>query len=272
MTTTTGTGKVAIVTGASAGIGRATSVALNQAGWNVVVTARRADELEKTKELMKVDDSRQCLAVAGDITDESFVKTLFTKTKEQFGRLDLLFNVESVPMMNSIPLDASQNAGLGQRQVPIEEIPVEVFQKVVTINLVAPFICTKEAMQLFKSQSPPGGRIINNGSISAIVPRPLSYAYAASKHGLTGLTKTTALEGRKYNVACTQINIGNAATAMGSQHTGGTLQPDGRMVEEPSLDVKHVVDAILHIAGLPNEVSVLEMTVLATGAPFVGRG
>ncbi|KAL0066203.1 hypothetical protein AAF712_006828 [Marasmius tenuissimus] len=246
MTTTTGTGKVAIVTGASAGIGRATSVALNQAGWNVVVTARRADELEKTKELMKVDDSRQCLAVAGDITDESFVKTLFTKTKEQFGRLDLLFN----------------NAGLGQRQVPIEEIPVEVFQKVVTINLVAPFICTKEAMQLFKSQSPPGGRIINNGSISAIVPRPLSYAYAASKHGLTGLTKTTALEGRKYNVACTQINIGNAATAMGSQHTGGTLQPDGRMVEEPSLDVKHVVDAILHIAGLPNEVSVLEMTVL----------
>ncbi|KAK1226604.1 hypothetical protein PQX77_010420 [Marasmius sp. AFHP31] len=242
----TGSSKVAIVTGASAGIGRATSVALSQAGWNVVITARRTDELEKTKGLMKNDDSGQCLAVAGDITDESFVKILFTKTKEQFGRLDLLFN----------------NAGLGQRQVPIEEIPAEVFQKVVTVNLVAPFICTKEAMQIFKSQSPPGGRIINNGSISAFVPRPLSYAYAASKHGLTGLTKTTALEGRKYNVACTQINIGNAATDMGSQHTGGTLQPDGRMIEEPCLEVKHVVDAILHIAGLPNEVSVLEMTVL----------
>ncbi|KAL0578953.1 hypothetical protein V5O48_003045 [Marasmius crinis-equi] len=242
MAGTTTTRKVAIVTGASSGIGRATAIALSKAGWNVAITARREDALAETKGLM--DRDKESLTVAGDITDETFVKSLFNKSIEQFG----------------------------QRQVPIEEIPVEVFQNVVSVNLVAPFICTKEAMRIFKSQSPPGGRIINNGSISAFVPRPLSYAYASSKHGLTGLTKTTALEGRKYNVACTQINIGNAATDMGSQHTGGTLQPDGRMMEEPCMDVRHVVDAILHIAGLPNDVSVLEITVLATGAPFVGRG
>ncbi|KAL0578956.1 hypothetical protein V5O48_003048 [Marasmius crinis-equi] len=248
--------KVAIVTGASAGIGRHTAIALSKEGWNVVIAARRNDSLQETKDLMQLDEPKRCLAIAGDITEETFVKTLFDETVKTFGRLDLLFN----------------NAGTGHPQVPIEEIPAEHFERVVKVNLVAPFLCTKEAMRIFKSQSPQGGRIINNGSISSQVPRPLSYGYTSSKHGLTGLTKTTALEGRQYNIACTQINIGNTLTDMAKRLLEGALQPDGRMIPEPVMDAEHVVESIMHIARLPNEVTVLEMTVLPTGMPFVGRG
>ncbi|KAF9267584.1 NAD(P)-binding protein [Marasmius fiardii PR-910] len=246
--------KVAIITGASAGIGRYTAVALSEAGWNVVITARRGEVLEETKRQMK--ESKNCLALAGDITQEAFVKSLFEETINVFGRLDLLFN----------------NAGMSQPQVPIENLSREIFQNVIDVNLIAPFLCTQQAMRIFKSQSPPGGRIINNGSISAKTPRPLAYAYTSSKHGLTGLTKTTALEGRPFNIACTQINIGNTGTDMASHHSQGALQADGRMIPEQVMDVAHVVNSVVYVASLPNDVSVLEMTVIPTQIPFVGRG
>ncbi|ESK91234.1 short-chain dehydrogenase reductase sdr [Moniliophthora roreri MCA 2997] len=252
----TGIRKVAIVTGASSGIGRHTAVALSAAGWTVAITARRSDALEETKSLMNLDDNRKSLIFAGDVTDEAFVKSLFEETVKAFGRLDLLFN----------------NAGMAHPLVPIDEVPLEQFQQVISVNLIAPFICTREAVRVFKSQSPPGGRIINNGSISAMVPRPFSYAYTASKHALTGLTKTTSLEGREYNIACTQINIGNTSTEMADHHAIGARQPDGRVVPEAVMAVEHVVNTVVHIAGLPNDVTVLEATVIPTKVPFVGRG
>ncbi|KAI3610982.1 short-chain dehydrogenase reductase sdr [Moniliophthora roreri] len=238
------------------GIGRHTAVALSAAGWTVAITARRSDALEETKSLMNLDDNRKSLIFAGDVTDEAFVKSLFEETVKAFGRLDLLFN----------------NAGMAHPLVPIDEVPLEQFQQVISVNLIAPFICTREAVRVFKSQSPPGGRIINNGSISAMVPRPFSYAYTASKHALTGLTKTTSLEGREYNIACTQINIGNTSTEMADHHAIGARQPDGRVVPEAVMAVEHVVNTVVHIAGLPNDVTVLEATVIPTKVPFVGRG
>jgi len=245
---------VAIITGASAGIGRQTAIALSNAGWNVVLTARRLSALLETAELLR--DPSACLTVAGDVSDEEFVKELFSSAIAEFGRLDLLFN----------------NAGISSPAVPIEELSLDVFQRVININLVGSFLCTREAVRIFKSQSPPGGRIINNGSISAHVPRPHSSPYTCSKHAMTGLTKSTALDGRAYNITCTQIDIGNAHTDLAARFTQGALQPDGRVIPEPTFDVQHVADTIVHIAGLPNDVTVLELNIMAARMPYLGRG
>ncbi|KAF9462981.1 hypothetical protein BDZ94DRAFT_1259801 [Collybia nuda] len=246
--------KTAVVTGASSGIGRSTAIALSTAGWNIVLTGRRLDALKETALLTPAPDSH--LIVAGDITDEEFVKHLFLRSVDKFGRIDLLFN----------------NAGISSKGVPIEELSMETFQQVMNVNLIGPFLCTREAFRVFKSQSPPGGRIINNGSLSARVPRPHSSPYACSKHALLGLTKCTALDGRAHHITCTQIDIGNAHTNLAAGHIQGALQPDGRMVPEPTFDVKHVADAVVHIAGLPNDITVLEFNIMAAGVPFVGRG
>jgi NAD(P)-dependent dehydrogenase (short-subunit alcohol dehydrogenase family) len=249
-----GMGKTAIVTGASSGIGRHTAIALLNEKWNVVVTARRLEALKETQKISL--NPENCLCVPGEITDETFVKSLFSQTVDRFGRLDLLFN----------------NAGISAAQIPIEEISLEDFQNVLNVNLVAPFICTREAVRQFKAQSPQGGRIINNGSLSAHVPRPFSYAYTASKHAITGLTKCTSLDGRAHNIACTQIDIGNAATDMGGRFEHGALQPDGSMRKEGVLDVKHVASTIVHISSLPPDVTVLDVNIMPTNVPFVGRG
>ncbi|KAF8895280.1 hypothetical protein BD779DRAFT_1608911 [Infundibulicybe gibba] len=246
--------KTAIITGASSGIGRATAVALSAAGWNLVLTARRRDSLLDTVKLCAQPNN--CLVESGDITDEIFVQKLFQSATSRFGRLDLVFN----------------NAGISSAQVPIEELPLATFQQVINTNLVGSFLCTKEAFHVFKSQTPPGGRIINNGSLSAHVPRPHTAPYTCSKHAISGLTKCTALDGRAYNITCTQIDIGNAHTDMAAGHSIGALQPDGRMVPEATFDVHHIGDAIVHIAGLPNDVAVLEINIMAAKAPYVGRG
>ncbi|KAJ3753796.1 hypothetical protein EV360DRAFT_96882 [Lentinula raphanica] len=257
-----GTNKTAIVTGASSGIGRYTAIALLNEGWNVVITARRSEALQETQKMSANPDN--CFCITGGITDEDFVVELFNQTISRFathdariiGRLDLLFN----------------NAGISSAQVPIEELSLDEFQKVLNTNLVGPFICTREALRQFKVQSPPGGRIINNGSLSAHVPRPFSYAYTVSKHGLSGLTKCTALDGRAFNIACTQIDIGNAATEMGGRHGVGALQPDGKMIQEGVLDVQHVASTIVHIASLPPDVTVLGINIMPTNIPYTGRG
>ncbi|KIJ14097.1 hypothetical protein PAXINDRAFT_135411 [Paxillus involutus ATCC 200175] len=247
--------KVAVVTGASSGIGRQTAIALSGAGWSLTLTARRLTQLEETKAACANPVS--CLLVDGDITSEAFVKTLFDQTIERFGRLDLLFN---------------QNAGISDKAHPIEEMPLELFTSVVNVNLVASFLCTREAFKIFKSQTPTGGRIINNGSLAAHVPRPHSAAYACSKHAVSGLTKSSAIEGRSFDISVTQIDIGNAHTNMMAGHTLGALQPDGRRVVEPTFDVVHVAQTIVHVASLPNSVTMLEVNIMATGAPYAGRG
>jgi len=246
--------KVAVVTGASSGIGRQTAIALSGAGWSLTLTARRLTQLEETKAACANPVS--CLLVDGDITSEAFVKTLFDQTIERFGRLDLLFN----------------NAGISDKAHPIEEMPLELFTSVVNVNLVASFLCTREAFKIFKSQTPTGGRIINNGSLAAHVPRPHSAAYACSKHAVSGLTKSSAIEGRSFDISVTQIDIGNAHTSMTAGHTLGALQPDGRRVDEPTFDVVHVAQTIVHVASLPNSVTMLEVNIMATGAPYAGRG
>jgi len=246
--------KVAIITGASSGIGRYTAIALSSAGWNLALTARRLPELQETKAACANSD--KCLIVNGDITDEEFVKHLFKLTMNRFGRLDLLFN----------------NAGISDKAHPIEEMPLQLFMSVVNVNLVASFLCTREAFKIFKSQTPTGGRVINNGSLAAHVPRPNSAAYACSKHAVSGLTKSSAIEGRKYDISVTQIDIGNAHTSMASGHTLGALQPDGRRVVEPTFDPVHVARTIVHLASLPNSVTVLDINIMATGVPFAGRG
>ncbi|GLB38505.1 putative alcohol dehydrogenase (NAD) activity [Lyophyllum shimeji] len=246
--------KTAIVTGASSGIGRTTAIALLVAGWNVVLTARREEALKETANM--ADRPSNTLIVIGDVTDEAFAKDLFAKTVAHFGRLDLLFN----------------NAGISAPQVPIDELPLAVFQQIINVNLIGPFLCTREAVKVFKAQSPPGGRIINNGSLSAHIPRPHSSPYTCSKHAIMGLTKCTSLDGRAHNITCTQIDIGNAHTKMAAGHVEGALQPDGRMVAEPTMDVMHVADSIVHIANLPNDVTVLEYKIMPSSVPFVGRG
>ncbi|KAG9315512.1 hypothetical protein JVU11DRAFT_3127 [Chiua virens] len=248
------TGKVAIITGASSGIGRHTAIALSAAGWSLALTARRLPQLQETK--AACTDPEKCSLIAGDITDETFVKSLFEQTINQFGRLDLLFN----------------NAGMSDKAHPIEEMPLDLFTSVVNVNLIASFLCTREAFKIFKSQTPTGGRIINNGSLAAHVPRPHSAAYACSKHAVSGLTKSSAIEGRKFDIAVTQIDIGNAHTSMAAGHTLGALQPDGRRVVEPTFDPAHVAQTVVHIAGLPNSVTVLDINIMATGAPYAGRG
>jgi NAD(P)-dependent dehydrogenase (short-subunit alcohol dehydrogenase family) len=247
--------KVALVTGAGSGIGRACALALLNAGYHVVLAGRRADALQQTITAAG-DAGARLLAVPTDVGDPASVKALFAQTKERFGRLDVLFN----------------NAGMGTPAMPIEEISYEQWSAVVGVNLTGPFLCTQEAFRLMKSQSPQGGRIINNGSISAHAPRPMSAPYTSTKHAISGLTRAAALDGRAWNIACGQIDIGNAATEMTQRMTSGVLQPSGEMRVEPRMDVQHVADAVVHMASLPLEVNVLFMTVMATNMPFVGRG
>ncbi|KAF8596269.1 oxidoreductase protein [Ceratobasidium sp. AG-I] len=245
--------KTIIVTGASSGIGRTTAITLSKAGWHVVLVARRETELNSAAKECPTDS----LVMAGDVTDEAFAATVFQKAVEKFGRVDAVFN----------------NAGIGAPAVPMDELSVADFRKVIDVNLTSAFIFTREAFKVFKSQTPQGGRIINNGSISAYTPRPMSVPYTASKHATTGLTKSTSLDGRNFNITCTQIDIGNAETQMVARHAGeGALQPNGQKIVEGSIDVQHVADAILHIANLPLQVTVLFMNIMSTTMPFVGRG
>ncbi|KAJ6567432.1 hypothetical protein DFH09DRAFT_1247410 [Mycena vulgaris] len=246
--------RTVIITGSSSGIGRESAIALSKAGWNVVLTARRADALHETSLLC--ESPANCLILAGDVTDEEFVRKLFAETVSRFGRVDLLFN----------------NAGVNSPAVPIEEISLEAFQKVISVNLVGPFLCAREAVRVFKTQTPMGGRIINNGSLSAHTPRPMSSPYTASKHAMTGLSKCLALDGRAFNITCTQLDIGNAATELTARMEKGVLQPDGRRVPESTFDVAHVAAAVVHIAGLPPDVAVPHFTIMASKAPFAGRG
>jgi NAD(P)-dependent dehydrogenase (short-subunit alcohol dehydrogenase family) len=247
--------KVALVTGGGGGIGRAVALALAQDGYSVVVAGRRKLSLEATV-ADGLNVGARMLAVTADVGDPLSVRALFATVKAAFGRLDLLFN----------------NAGLGAPPVPLEDLTYEEWKSVVDTNLTGTFLCTQEAIKLMKSQHPRGGRIINNGSMSAHAPRPLSGAYTATKHAITGLTKSTSLDCRDYDIACGQIDIGNAATEMTRSLVEGTLQASGALEVEPRMDVQHVARAVVHMASLPLDANVLFMTVMATKMPFVGRG
>ena len=247
------TSKIALITGAGSGIGRASAEALAEHGWSVVLAGRREDALQETAEMLPV--GTQNLAVPTDVTDVDQIRALFSATKECFGRLDLLFN----------------NAGIGGGG-PIEDLEIERWKLSVDTNLTGPFVCTQEAFRIMKDQEPRGGRIINNGSIAANAPRPNSVAYTATKHAITGLTKSTSLDGRKYDIACGQIDIGNAMTPMASRMSEGIAQANGELMVEPVMDVKAVADSIVHMAGLPLDANVQFITVMATKMPFVGRG
>jgi NAD(P)-dependent dehydrogenase (short-subunit alcohol dehydrogenase family) len=247
--------KTAIVTGAGSGIGRAAAQALLREGYSVVLAGRRADALAATAAAAGADDPR-ALAVPTDVTDHASVAALFEATRRAFGRVDLLFN----------------NAGTGARAVPLEELTVEDWRRVIDVNLTGAFLCTREAFRLMKDQSPRGGRIINNGSISAYTPRPNSAPYTAAKHAITGLTKSAALDGRAHDIAVGQIDIGNADTEMTARMKAGIVQADGSIAPEPTIDVNHIAAAIVYIASLPLDANVLFMTVMATKMPFVGRG
>jgi NAD(P)-dependent dehydrogenase (short-subunit alcohol dehydrogenase family) len=247
--------KVALVTGAGSGIGRASAIALLSAGWQVVLAGRRADALQETASQAGAL-AKNALPVPTDATDPQAVKALFAATKNSYGRLDLLFN----------------NAGTGAPAVPLDELSFEQWKAVVDINLTGVFLCIQEAFRLMKSQTPRGGRIINNGSISAYAPRPFSAPYTSTKHAITGLTKSVSLEGRAHDIACGQIDIGNAATEMTERMTKGVLQANGEMKVEPRMDVAHVANAIVHMASLPLDANVQFMTVMATKMPYVGRG
>ncbi len=248
------TNRVALVTGAGSGIGRAAALALLNAGYRVVLAGRRPDALEATRAL--APDASHALAVACDVTDPKSVEALFERCRSDFGRLDVLFN----------------NAGRGGPPVPLEDVTFEQWRAVIDVNLTGMFLCTQQAFKLMRDQTPRGGRIINNGSISAYTPRPNSAPYTASKHAVSGLTKSTALDGRKYDIACSQIDIGNAATELTERMTEGVPQANGSLAAEPRMDVAHVGDAVLHISNLPLEANVLFMTLMATQMPFVGRG
>jgi NAD(P)-dependent dehydrogenase (short-subunit alcohol dehydrogenase family) len=245
--------KVAIVTGAGSGIGRAVSLALLRSGWSVALAGRRERELAATASL---GEGAPCLVQPTDVSDPDAVDALFEAAKSRFGRLDLLFN----------------NAGTGAPPTPIEDHSIEHWRRVVDVNLTGAFLCTRAAFRLMKDQDPRGGRIINNGSISAHAPRPRSIAYTATKHAITGLTRSTSLDGRAYDIACGQIDIGNAATEMTRVIEKGVPQADGSIKPEPVMDVQAVADAVLYMAGLPLSANVQFMTVMATQMPFVGRG
>jgi len=247
--------KVALVTGAGSGIGRAASLALQGAGYSVVLAGRRAEELEKTAAAAHPNGGAM-LPVPVDISLPEAVKALFERTRETFGRLDLLFN----------------NAGMGTPPIPMEDLSYEQWSAAVGVNLTGSFLCAQEAIRMMKSQNPRGGRIINNGSISAHTPRPHSAPYTATKHAITGLTKSISLDCRQYDICCGQIDIGNAATEMTQRMTGGVLQANGTLAPEPRMDVQNVADAVLYMAGLPLTTNVLFMTVMANTMPFVGRG
>jgi len=244
--------KVALVTGAGTGIGRAVAIALTGAGYAVVLAGRRRDVLHHAAH----EAGPSALAIEADVTQPASVKALFARTVEVFGRLDVLFN----------------NAGAAAPSTPIEDMSFETWQRLVDTNLTGPFLCTQEAIRIMKAQDPQGGRIINNGSIASETPRPNMVAYTATKHAILGLTKTTALEGRRHHIACGQIDIGNVKTDLGIPMSQGTLQADFSLKPEPTFDVKHVADAVLYMAGLPLDANVLRMTVMATAMPFVGRG
>jgi NAD(P)-dependent dehydrogenase (short-subunit alcohol dehydrogenase family) len=246
--------RIAIVTGAGTGIGRAVTLALVKGGFAVALAGRRADCLEETAAL--ADAPGETLVHPADVTQPEAVKGLFEAVRVRFGRLDLLFN----------------NAGAGAPSVPLEELDLADWCRVVDVNLTAAFMATQQAFLQFKSQTPMGGRIINNGSISAQSPRPRSAAYTATKHAITGLTKSTALDGRPFNIACGQIDIGNAATEMTRRMAAGAPQADGSLRPEPTIDVSAVADAVAYMAGLPLEANVQFMTVMATGMPYIGRG
>jgi len=246
---------IALVTGAGTGIGKATALALLRAGYGVVFAGRRAEPLQKAVAEAGAL-AANALAVPTDVGDPASVKALFDATHARFGRLDLLFN----------------NAGTGAPPVPLDELSFEQWKAVLDANLTGAFLCTQQAFRLMKNQSPRGGRIINNGSISAHAPRPNSAPYTATKHAITGLTKSTSLDGRAFDIACGQIDIGNAATDMTERMTRGVPQPNGEMMVEPRMDVEHVANAIVHMAALPLESNVQFMTIMATKMPFVGRG
>jgi NAD(P)-dependent dehydrogenase (short-subunit alcohol dehydrogenase family) len=249
------TDRIALVTGAGTGIGAAVAAALLNDGWNTVLTGRRQEKLDEA--IAKAGTTKgRALAVACDVTKAADVDSLFARVKSEFGRLDMLFN----------------NAGMGSKGMPIDEIPVEVWQNVVDVNLTGSFLCARAAFGMMRHQTPMGGRIINNGSISAHAPRPGSVPYTSTKHAITGLTKTIALDGRPFDIACGQIDIGNALTEMAMPMTKGVPQANGEIGIEATMDPQHVADAVLHMANLPLATNVLFMTVMATKMPFVGRG
>ena len=251
--------RVAVVTGGGSGVGRAAAVALARDGWSVVVAGRRQQALDETVALVDgaaAGGSSSSLAIVTDVASADDVDRLFAATVERFGRVDLLFN----------------NAGLGAAPVPIDELPVEAWQQVVDVNLTGSFLCARAAFAQMRLQDPPGGRIINNGSISATTPRPFSAPYTATKHAITGLTKSLSLDGRDIGITCGQIDIGNAATPMTDRMADGILQPDGSVKVEARMDVDDVARAVVYMAGLPPEANVLTMTVMANAMPFVGRG
>jgi NAD(P)-dependent dehydrogenase (short-subunit alcohol dehydrogenase family) len=246
--------KVAVVTGAGSGIGKGVALALLKEGYCVALAGRRAVPLRNA--VAEAEAGSRALAVPTDVSDAESVRALFARTKEVFGRLDLLFN----------------NAGIGAPAVPLEDLPFEQWKAVVDINLTGVFLCTQEAIRLMKSQQPRGGRIINNGSISAHAPRPNSAPYTATKHAITGLTKSTSLDGRKHDIACGQIDIGNAMTDLAAKMAQGVPQANGAIAVEPLMDVRHVASAVLYMASLPLDTNVQFMTVMATKMPFIGRG
>jgi NAD(P)-dependent dehydrogenase (short-subunit alcohol dehydrogenase family) len=250
-----GNSKVAMVTGAGSGIGKATALALLNEGYSVVLAGRRREALERTVAQAGTAGTR-ANAVPADVSDPASVRALFETTRATFGRLDLLFN----------------NAGTGAPAIPLEDLTVDQWRRVIDVNLTGVFLCTQEAFRLMKDQTPRGGRIINNGSISAHTPRPNSAPYTATKHALTGLTKSTALDGRKYDIACGQIDIGNAETDLTARMKEGVPQANGTLAVEPTMDVDQVARAVLYMASLPLDANVLSLTVMATKMPFVGRG
>jgi NAD(P)-dependent dehydrogenase (short-subunit alcohol dehydrogenase family) len=249
------TNKVAIVTGGGTGIGRASALALGRAGYAVVIAGRRPEPLEQTAADGAADGSR-LLAVTADVSDPGDVRRLFDQAQSLFGRVDVLFN----------------NAGRGLPPVPLEDVSFADWQSVVGVNLTAAFLCTQAAFRVMRDQDPRGGRIINNGSISAQSPRPFSAPYTATKHAVTGLTKATSLDGRAYDIACGQIDIGNAATDLARMLASGALQPDGSTRAEPMIDAELVASAVVHMASLPLDANVQFMTLMATKMPFIGRG
>ena len=247
--------KVALVTGAGTGIGRAAALALHRVDHNVVLAGRREELLRETAEIAG-DGGPKMLVVPTDVAEPDQIAALFVKTRETFGRLDLLFN----------------NAGIGAPRIPMEDLALEDWKRVVDVNLTASFLCAQEAIRIMKDQTPMGGRIINNGSISAHSPRPDSVAYTSTKHAMTGLTKSIALDCRKYDIACSQIDIGNADTPLGGQMKHGVPQANGEIMAEAVMDADHCGDVVAYIAGLPPDTNVLFMTIMATKMPFVGRG
>jgi len=245
--------KVAIVTGAGSGIGRAVALGLLNDGYAVALAGRRAEPLH---DAVRESESDDAFAVPTDVTDPASVERLFERARDRFGRVDVLFN----------------NAGINVPGVALEDLTIDQWRSVVDTNLTGAFLCTQQAIRIMRAQDPRGGRIINNGSISAHVPRPNSAPYTATKHAITGLTRSTSLDGRKYDIACGQIDIGNAATNLTAKYATGTMQANGTAMVEPLLDIAHVVGAVLYMASLPLDANVQFMTVMATKMPYIGRG